>query len=55
MGVLQKPIMLVIAANFAAVQRRKCKPRPKSKDGQIFCPPNAAETMSLKAQGKDWR
>jgi hypothetical protein len=26
MGVLQKPIMLVIAANFAAGQRRKCKP-----------------------------
>jgi hypothetical protein len=31
-----KPIMFVIAVNCAAVQRRKCKPRPKSKDGQIF-------------------
>jgi 2-polyprenyl-6-methoxyphenol hydroxylase-like FAD-dependent oxidoreductase len=42
--------MLVIAANFAAVQKRKCKPRPKSKDGQIFLCPNAAKTMSQGAR-----
>jgi hypothetical protein len=26
LGVLQKPIMFILAANFAAGQRRKCKP-----------------------------
>jgi hypothetical protein len=42
--------MFVIAAKFAAGQRRKYKPRPKSKS-DVEMP----QRQCLKAQGKDGR